>query len=65
MAKTVVTIRCRLTWWVRSYLLAASFFLRSVDSFLDMDDDRLQTFTDRQAEFIAKHGVRFVVKTDG
>lgn len=59
MAECVVDLECRMAWWVRPYLSMAALFVRSVELFLDLDDDRLDRFLDRQSAFIAKHGVRF------
>ena len=59
MARSLVTLECRIAWWVRPYLWSAALFARSVEPFLAPDDDRLDEFVTRQVEFVTRHGVRF------
>ncbi|KQZ81877.1 hypothetical protein ASD64_08955 [Mesorhizobium sp. Root157] len=54
-----VHLTVRIAWWVAPYTLAVKAFLWSVAPFFDEDDDRLDTFITRQAEFVSNHGVRF------
>ncbi|SDP40547.1 hypothetical protein SAMN04488061_2878 [Filomicrobium insigne] len=61
MATLTVTLKVRVAWWVRPYLWAATLFAMSVAPFLDVDDDRLESFKERQVTFIAKHGIRYFI----
>ena len=56
--RVIVHLTVRMAWWVRPHLFAMKAFLWSIAPFLD-DDERLECFITRQAEFIVNHGLRF------
>lgn len=56
MERTVLQITLRLRWWVHPYMWLLRVFVWTVTPFLDEDDERLECFIVRQAEFIGEHG---------
>jgi hypothetical protein len=59
MANVTLTITVKRAWWVPLYVAAAILFARSIEPFLDLDDNRLEDFIDRQAAFVVCHGYQF------
>lgn len=57
MARTTMTLEVRMAWWVRPYLMAAVMAVKTVEPFCDIDDDHLADFVERQAAFVARHGI--------
>lgn len=55
-------VTLRVAWWVAPYSYTVKAFLCTVAPFLADDDDRLDAFIIRQAEFIARHGFRVVAE---
>jgi len=53
-----VVLSARIAWRVTPYLWGVAIFARSIAPFVDVDDDRIELFAKRQAEFIHKHGIK-------
>lgn len=58
--RATVVFAVRIAWWVKPYLFAAALFLKSVRPFVEECDGRIEGFIERQADFVARHGVSFV-----
>lgn len=56
MAQVVLSVR--VAWWVRPYLSILTVFARSISPFVEVDDDRIEAFAQRQSTFIRKHGLK-------
>ncbi|RWN58754.1 hypothetical protein [Mesorhizobium sp.] len=58
--QVVVTLTAKVSWWVQPYLWTASMLARSIAPFVpDIDDERIEAFSQKQAAFIASRGVKF------
>lgn len=58
--RVAVTLTAKVSWWVQPYLWTAAMLVRSIAPFVpDIDDERTEAFSQKQAAFIASHGVKF------
>ncbi len=58
MATVIMNLSCKLSWWVRPYLMALKLFIWSVAPFIDEDDERFHRFIHGQMHFIIDYGVK-------
>lgn len=57
--RVTVVLTAKVSWWVNPYLRAAALFVRSIQPFVDLDDDQIDAFIKRQSAFVTKYGIRF------
>lgn len=58
--RVAVTLTAKVSWWVQPYLWTAAMLARLIALFVtNLDDEWVEAFSQKQADFIASRGVKF------